>query len=128
MIVASVTTKGRWVGRAMEVMCVIIGDLMVHLPPQELVSRFTFHNFDNLRNHITTKTDPRMAKAESRAQILFDLLFSAAAGDLSALRRWEEKESCRYQYAIMENLTFITISNAWDCQTDFPHRLTMIDY
>ncbi|XP_042868110.1 glutaminase kidney isoform, mitochondrial-like isoform X5 [Penaeus japonicus] len=53
----------------------------------ELVSRFTFHNFDNLRNHITTKTDPRMAKAESRAQILFDLLFSAAAGDLSALRR-----------------------------------------
>lgn len=117
------TTKGRWV-----VMCVIIGDLMVHLHPQELVSRFTFHNFDNLRNHITTKTDPRMAKAESRAQILFDLLFSAAAGDLSALRRWEEKESCRYQYAIMENLTFITISNAWDCETDFPHRLRMIDY
>ncbi|ROT65734.1 putative glutaminase kidney isoform, mitochondrial-like isoform X1 [Penaeus vannamei] len=55
----------------------------------ELVSRFTFHNFDNLRNHITTKTDPRMAKAESRAQILFDLLFSAAAGDLSALRSAE---------------------------------------
>ncbi|XP_064115781.1 glutaminase liver isoform, mitochondrial-like isoform X1 [Macrobrachium nipponense] len=53
----------------------------------ELVSRFTFHNFDNLRGHISTKTDPRMARAESKAQILFDLLFSAAAGDLSALRR-----------------------------------------
>ncbi|KAG7158507.1 Glutaminase liver isoform-like [Homarus americanus] len=53
----------------------------------EMVSRFNFHNFDNLRGHVVTKFDPRMAKAESKAQILFDLLFSAAAGDLSALRR-----------------------------------------
>ncbi|KAK7084025.1 hypothetical protein SK128_003480 [Halocaridina rubra] len=53
----------------------------------ELVSRFKFHNFDNLRGYISTKTDPRVARAESKAQILFDLLFSAAAGDLSALRR-----------------------------------------
>ncbi|XP_071518904.1 glutaminase liver isoform, mitochondrial-like isoform X3 [Panulirus ornatus] len=53
----------------------------------ELVNRFNFHNFDNLRGHFTTKIDPRTAKAESTAQILFDLLFSAAAGDLSALRR-----------------------------------------
>ncbi|CAL4058643.1 unnamed protein product, partial [Meganyctiphanes norvegica] len=53
----------------------------------ELVNRFTFHHFDNLRGHVTTKQDPRMAQAESRAQVLFDLLFSVAAGDLSALRR-----------------------------------------
>lgn len=54
---------------------------------QELVSRFNFHNFDNLRGQHTTKFDPRTVKAESNAQILFDLLFSSAAGDLSALRR-----------------------------------------
>ncbi|KAK3859832.1 hypothetical protein Pcinc_034085 [Petrolisthes cinctipes] len=53
----------------------------------ELVSRFNFHNFDNLRGQYTTKFDPRTVKAESNAQILFDLLFSTAAGDLSALRR-----------------------------------------
>ncbi|CAL4075698.1 unnamed protein product, partial [Meganyctiphanes norvegica] len=53
----------------------------------ELVKRFPFHQFDNLRGHVTTKQDPRVAKMESRAQILFDLLFSVAAGDLSALRR-----------------------------------------
>ena len=55
---------------------------------QELVNKFKFHHFDNLRGSISTKIDPRMAKNESRAQILFDLLFSVAAGDLSALRRY----------------------------------------
>ncbi|CAL4060359.1 unnamed protein product, partial [Meganyctiphanes norvegica] len=53
----------------------------------EIVSQFNFHHFDNLRGNTSTKKDPRMAKAESRAQMLFDLLFSAAAGDISALRR-----------------------------------------
>ena len=55
---------------------------------QELVSRFNFHNFDNLRGFNQPKQDPRTAKIESKAQILFDLLFSAAAGDISALRRY----------------------------------------
>ncbi|XP_050715635.1 uncharacterized protein LOC126998206 isoform X1 [Eriocheir sinensis] len=53
----------------------------------EMVSRFNFHNFDNLRGYSKSKQDPRTTKAESKAQILFDLLFSAAAGDISALRR-----------------------------------------
>ncbi|KAK8380414.1 hypothetical protein O3P69_016770 [Scylla paramamosain] len=53
----------------------------------EMVSRFNFHNFDNLRGFNQPKQDPRTAKIESKAQILFDLLFSAAAGDMSALRR-----------------------------------------
>lgn len=52
-----------------------------------MVSRFNFHNFDNLRGYSKSKQDPRTTKAESKAQILFDLLFSAAAGDISALRR-----------------------------------------
>ncbi|CAL4131065.1 unnamed protein product, partial [Meganyctiphanes norvegica] len=54
---------------------------------KDLVNVFNFHHFDNLRGHVNTKRDPRMAKAESRAHLLFDLLFSAAAGDLSSLRR-----------------------------------------
>ena len=52
-----------------------------------MVSKFKFHHFDNLRGSVSSKIDPRMAKNETRAQILFDLLFSVAAGDLSALRR-----------------------------------------
>ena len=52
-----------------------------------MVSRFNFHNFDNLRGFSMSKQDPRTAKVESKAQILFDLLFSAAAGDMSAIKR-----------------------------------------
>ncbi|KAL7645764.1 UNVERIFIED_CONTAM: hypothetical protein RMT77_002659 [Armadillidium vulgare] len=53
----------------------------------ELVTKFKFHHFDNLRGHIGNKIDPRIGKNESKAQILFDVLFSVAAGDLSSLKR-----------------------------------------
>ncbi|MCL4119047.1 UNVERIFIED_CONTAM: hypothetical protein GTU68_037784 [Idotea baltica] len=53
----------------------------------ELVTNFKFHHFDNLRGHICNKIDPRLGKIECKAQTLFELLFSVAAGDLSSVKR-----------------------------------------
>ena len=53
---------------------------------QEMVQVFNFHRYDNLR-HAANKKDPRKQKYESQGQKVVALLFSAASGDVTALRR-----------------------------------------
>lgn len=53
---------------------------------QELVGRFNFHKYDNIR-YASHKKDPRRYKFESTGLNIVNLLFSSASGDLSALRR-----------------------------------------
>lgn len=53
---------------------------------QELVAKFNFHNFDNIRQS-PKKSDPRQQKSEAKGLRVVSLLFSAAAGDIVALRR-----------------------------------------
>ena len=55
--------------------------------PQELIQRFNFHHFDNV-SASTPKLDPRRTSAEKRADILYRVLFAAAAGDFTAVRRY----------------------------------------
>ncbi|KAI1283013.1 Glutaminase kidney isoform, mitochondrial [Halotydeus destructor] len=52
----------------------------------ELVDLFNFHHFDNLR-HVPHKKDPRRFKFETKGLKVVSLLFSAASGDVSAMRR-----------------------------------------
>ncbi|XP_045448598.1 glutaminase liver isoform, mitochondrial isoform X1 [Melitaea cinxia] len=52
----------------------------------ELIKRFNFHKYDNIR-YASHKKDPRRYKFESTGLSIVNLLFSAASGDLSALRR-----------------------------------------
>uniref|UniRef100_A0AAQ6A2K9 glutaminase n=1 Tax=Amphiprion ocellaris TaxID=80972 RepID=A0AAQ6A2K9_AMPOC len=54
---------------------------------QELVSLFNFHNYDNLR-HFVKKQDPRRQDGEDRNKSVFNLMFAAYSGDVSALRRF----------------------------------------
>ncbi|XP_050724458.1 glutaminase liver isoform, mitochondrial-like isoform X4 [Eriocheir sinensis] len=54
---------------------------------EELVQVFNFHRYDNLR-HAANKKDPRKQKFESRGQKVVSLLFSASAGDVTAMRRY----------------------------------------
>ncbi|XP_069547150.1 glutaminase 2b isoform X1 [Brachyistius frenatus] len=54
---------------------------------QELVSLFNFHNYDNLR-HFVKKQDPRRQDGEDRNKAVFNLMFAAYSGDVSALRRF----------------------------------------
>lgn len=56
-------------------------------PVQELVRVFNFHHYDNLR-HTTQKRDPRRQKYETKGLKIVGLLFSAASGDVTAMRRW----------------------------------------
>ncbi|KAG7310587.1 hypothetical protein JYU34_003380 [Plutella xylostella] len=52
----------------------------------DLIKRFNFHKYDNIR-YASHKKDPRRYKFESTGLNIVNLLFSAASGDLSALRR-----------------------------------------
>jgi glutaminase len=53
---------------------------------QELVTIFNFHRYDNLK-HATNKKDPRRHRYETKGLSIVNLLFSAASGDVTALRR-----------------------------------------
>ncbi|XP_072942454.1 glutaminase liver isoform, mitochondrial isoform X2 [Epargyreus clarus] len=53
---------------------------------EELIMRFNFHKYDNIR-YASHKKDPRRYKFESTGLSIVNLLFSAASGDISALRR-----------------------------------------
>lgn len=55
---------------------------------QELVRVFNFHHYDNPK-HSPDKKDPRREKFESRGLRIVNILFSAARGDVAALRRLE---------------------------------------
>ncbi len=53
---------------------------------KELVQIFNFHRYDNLK-HATNKKDPRRHRYETKGLSIVNLLFSAASGDVTALRR-----------------------------------------
>ncbi|XP_073958188.1 glutaminase liver isoform, mitochondrial-like isoform X5 [Choristoneura fumiferana] len=52
----------------------------------ELIERFNFHKYDNIR-YASHKKDPRRYKFETTGLSIVNLLFSSASGDISALRR-----------------------------------------
>lgn len=51
-----------------------------------MVDNFNFHRYDNLK-HATNKKDPRRHRYETKGLSIVNLLFSAASGDVTALRR-----------------------------------------
>lgn len=50
------------------------------------MNRFNFHPYDNLK-HASHKKDPRRHRYETKGLSIVNLLFSAASGDVTALRR-----------------------------------------
>lgn len=53
---------------------------------QELVEVFNFHKYDNLR-HASHKIDPRRHRYETKGLNIVNLLFAAASGDVTSMRR-----------------------------------------
>ncbi|XP_017106275.1 glutaminase liver isoform, mitochondrial isoform X7 [Drosophila bipectinata] len=53
---------------------------------EELINMFNFHRYDNLK-HLSSKKDPRKHRYETKGLSIVNLLFSAASGDVTALRR-----------------------------------------
>lgn len=60
--------------------------LTLLLHTQELVQIFNFHPYDNLK-YASNKKDPRRHRYETKGLSIVNLLFSAASGDVTALRR-----------------------------------------
>lgn len=54
---------------------------------EELINIFNFHRFDNLKAAASNKKDPRRHRFETKGVSIVNLLFSAASGDVTALRR-----------------------------------------
>lgn len=50
------------------------------------MNNFNFHRYDNLK-HANNKKDPRRHRYETKGLSIVNLLFSAASGDVTALRR-----------------------------------------
>ncbi|KAI8438629.1 hypothetical protein MSG28_011061 [Choristoneura fumiferana] len=63
-----------------------VSGAMLIVVPNELIERFNFHKYDNIR-YASHKKDPRRYKFETTGLSIVNLLFSSASGDISALRR-----------------------------------------
>lgn len=53
---------------------------------EEIVKKFNFHRYDNT-THVSNKIDPRRHKFETKGLNIVNLLFCAASGDITTLRR-----------------------------------------
>ena len=54
---------------------------------QELVKKFTFDSYENVRP-LPSKRDPRKHRFEERSQEMVRLLFTTASGDVTSMRRY----------------------------------------
>ena len=63
---------------------------------------FNFHNYDDL-NHTEKKLDPRKSKVDNEANSVVNLLFGAANGDVTAIRRYDRKTS--FENLIIQPIT-----------------------